>query len=108
MGRSAGTLLTIFEALPLVTMTSQRAFTAALQLMYATTYRSGCAALMAASFSAGQESASEQPASISGRSTRLVGFTILAVSAMKCTPQKTIVAFFASAALYARPSESPT
>ena len=33
MFRSAGTRLTILEALPLVTMTSQSAFTAALQLM---------------------------------------------------------------------------
>jgi hypothetical protein len=37
MFRSAGTRLTIFEALPLVTMTSLIAFTAALQLIYATT-----------------------------------------------------------------------
>ena len=33
MFRSAGTRLTILEALPLVTMTSHSAFTAALQLM---------------------------------------------------------------------------
>ena len=43
-------------------------------------------------------SESEQPASRSGRMTVFDGFTILAVSAMKCTPQKRITSASASAA----------
>jgi hypothetical protein len=54
------------------------------------------------------ESASEQPAERLGSSTRLAGFSTLADSAMKWTPQKTMVdceAFWASMASW---SESPT
>ena len=40
--------------------------------------------------SGGQLSAREQPASRSGNNTSLFGFKILAVSAIKCTPKKTI------------------
>jgi hypothetical protein len=40
--------------------------------------------------SAGHESDRLHPAFRSGRSTFFDGFSILAVSAMKCTPQKTI------------------
>jgi len=44
------------------------------------------------------ESASEQPASRSGRSTVLSGERMLAVSAMKCTPQNTIASASVDAA----------
>ena len=53
------------------------------------------------------ESASEQPARASGISTVLSGARILAVSAMKCTPQKTIVEAADSAAMRESASESP-
>ena len=54
------------------------------------------------------DAASEQPASRSGISTVLSGLRIVAVSAMKWTPQKTIVAASVAAAWRERPSESPT
>lgn len=54
------------------------------------------------------ESASEQPARSSGISTVFSGLRILAVSAMKWTPQKTIVPSSASAAIRESASESPT
>ena len=53
------------------------------------------------------ESASEQPARASGMSTVFSGARILAVSAMKCTPQKTIVEAVDPAAIRDRASESP-
>ena len=53
--------------------------------------RRGSRAFQARSWSAVSESASEQPAFASGISTVLSGDRIFAVSAMKCTPQKTIV-----------------
>ena len=49
------------------------------------------------------ESASEQPASGSGISTVFSGQRIDAVSAMKCTPQKTIVSASVAAACWERP-----
>ena len=52
--------------------------------------------------------ASEQPASRSGSSTVLSGERIAAVSAMKWTPQNTIVSASVAAAWRERPSESPT
>ena len=54
------------------------------------------------------ESDSEQPASGSGISTVFVGERIDAVSAMKCTPQKAIVAASVRAACWESASESPT
>ncbi|SHT19513.1 Uncharacterised protein [Mycobacteroides abscessus subsp. abscessus] len=54
------------------------------------------------------ESASEHPARWSGMSTVFSGLRILAVSAMKCTPQNTIVSSGASAAIRDKASESPT
>ncbi len=53
------------------------------------------------------ESASEQPASASGMSTVLSGARIFAVSAMKWTPQKTIVDADERAAMRESASESP-
>ena len=53
------------------------------------------------------ESASEQPAAASGMSTVLSGARIFAVSAMKCTPQKTIVDADERAAIRESASESP-
>ena len=53
------------------------------------------------------ESASEQPARASGMSTVLSGLRILAVSAMKWTPQNTIVEASDSAAMRESASESP-
>src|ERR1700759_1991219 len=58
----------------------------------------GCPAFHARSWGAVIESASEQPASGSGIRTRLSGHRIEAVSAMKCTPQKTIVSASAAGA----------
>jgi len=54
------------------------------------------------------ESASEQPAASSGMRTVLSGERILAVSAMKWTPQKMMVDCSASAAMRDRARESPT
>ena len=75
---------------------------------YITTIAPGCCAFHARSASAVIVSASEQPASASGRSTVLSGESTDAVSAMKWTPQKTIVSAPAAAALRDSPSESPT
>jgi hypothetical protein len=54
------------------------------------------------------DAASEQPARRSGISTVLSGERILAVSAMKWTPQKTMALASVAAARRERPSESPT
>ena len=56
----------------------------------------------AASFSGGHDSESEQPASRSGKITRLVGLMIFAVSAMKWTPQNKITSASVFAALIAQ------
>jgi hypothetical protein len=53
------------------------------------------------------ESASEHPARASGISTVLSGARILAVSAMKCTPQNTIVDLSLAAAILDSARESP-
>jgi hypothetical protein len=58
--------------------------------------------------SGGQPSAREQPASRSGTTTVRSGFTILAVSAMKWTPQKTITSRSTRFAAWASARESPT
>ena len=73
-----------------------------------TTTAPGCCAFHSRSWSAVIESASEQPASRSGSSTVFSGLRIAAVSAMKCTPQKTIVDASVAAARRESPSESPT
>ncbi|CAA0134003.1 Uncharacterised protein [Mycolicibacterium vanbaalenii] len=87
---------------------SVSAFTAAVVLTYETTTASGYSAFHARNSSAVIESASEHPARWSGISTVLAGERILAVSAMKCTPQNTIVSSGASAAMRDSASESPT
>ena len=51
--------------------------------------------------------ASEQPAFCAGSSTVLPGLSILAVSAMKRTPQKTMMSLSVWAALRLSSSESP-
>src|SRR5271169_6305611 len=106
--RSFGAAATIRSALPLVTITSHNAFTAALQLMYAIVQKFGFVACNAANLGAGQLSSSEQPAFLSGSTTILFGFKIFAVSAMKCTPQNTMTSAFVLAACCDNPSESPT
>ncbi len=53
------------------------------------------------------ESASEQPARASGISTVLSGLRIFAVSAMKCTPQNTMVEASLAAAIRLSARESP-
>ena len=73
-----------------------------------TTIAPGCLAFQARSWSAVIESASEQPASMSGISTVLCGESTDAVSAMKCTPQKAITSASVFAACCESPSESPT
>ena len=77
-------------------------------LTYMTTTAPGCLAFQARSWSAVIESASEQPAPRSGSRTVFSGDRIFAVSAMKCTPQKTIASSPVAAAWRERPSESPT
>ena len=77
-------------------------------LTYITTSAPGCLAFHARSCSAVIESASEQPASMSGSSTVFSGDRIDAVSAMKCTPQNAITSASVAAACCERPSESPT
>ena len=64
-------------------------------------------AFQARSWSALIESESEQPASGSGISTVFSGERMEAVSAMKCTPQKTITSASVEAASRESPSESP-
>ena len=49
-----------------------------------------------------------QTAAVSGIRTCLPGLRILAVSAMKVTPQKTMMSASTSVAFTDRPSESPT
>ena len=75
---------------------------------YITTIASGWRLFQSRNCAAVIESASEQPASRSGISTRFSGHRIDAVSAMKCTPQNTIVSASALAACWESPSESPT
>ena len=98
----------IFSAEDEVTMMSERAFTAAEQLMYVTATAPGYAARQRANASGGQDSSSEQPASRSGMRTSASGLRILAVSAMKRTPQKAITFALARCAARASSSESPT
>ena len=73
-----------------------------------TTIAPGCLAFHARSCGAVIESASEQPASMSGISTVLCGDSTDAVSAMKCTPQNAMTDCSVRAACWDSPSESPT
>lgn len=70
---------------------SDSAFTSAVILTYETTTASGCCAFHSRSWAAVIESVSEHRARASGISTVLSGARIFAVSAMKRTPQNTIV-----------------
>ena len=56
----------------------------------------------------GAESAKEQPAFKSGNNTFAFGFKIFAVSAIKCTPQKTIILAAAFLEACAKAKLSPT
>src|ERR1700720_2975534 len=87
---------------------SVSALTAAVVFTYETTTAPGCSSFQACSSLAVIESASEQPARWSGISTVFSGLRIFAVSAMKCTPQNTMVSSGASAAIRDSASESPT
>ena len=57
--------------------------------------------------SEGQSFANEQPASISGSKTVLLGHKIFAVSAIKCTPQKMIISASVFAAFLESSKLSP-
>src|ERR1035437_6729227 len=105
---SAGTALMTARALLEVQQKSLSALTAAVVFTYETTTAPRCSAFQLRSCSTVIESASEQPALMSGSRTRLLGERILAVSAMNETPQKTIVDWCAEAATRDRLSESPT
>jgi hypothetical protein len=108
ISRSSGTERTTSTAFEDVQQMSDSAFTAALVFTYATTTAPGCSAFQARTCSAVMPAASEQPAPRSGRSTVLSGDRILAVSAMKWTPQKTIVSASVAAACRDSARESPT
>src|SRR5699024_10130906 len=104
---SAGTEATTSTAFDEVQQMSVSAFTSAVVLTYDTTTAPGCSAFHARNWSAVMESASEQPARASGISTVLSGARIFAVSAMKCTPQNTMVAASLAAAMRESARESP-
>src|SRR4030066_2417814 len=80
---SAGICLIIFSAFDDVQIISLNALTAAEQLMYLITIWPGFASTNFLNSGAGQPSAREQPALISGIITFFAGFKIFAVSAMK-------------------------
>ena len=106
--RSRGIELTTFTAFALVQQMSLSAFTAAVELTYATTAASGWRAFSRCSDCRVTKSAIGQPARRSGISTSFSGERIFAVSAMKWTPQKTITSASVAAASCDSPSESPT
>jgi len=87
--------------------TSDSAFTAAEVLTYVTTGASGWRSRRSLTSAAVIDSASEQPAAVSGMRTVFSGLRILAVSAMKCTPASTITSASVFAPLWASASESP-
>src|ERR1700739_4046201 len=89
--REAGIAETTSAALAEVQHTSASAFTAALVFTYATTAAPGCEAFHSRNCEAVMLWASEHPAPASGMSTVRDGERIFAVSAMKYTPQTTIV-----------------
>ena len=55
----------------------------------------------------GQLSLSEQPALRAGITTLFDGFKILAVSAMKCTPAKTIISAGGFFFFFSKPTKTP-
>src|SRR5207245_11019317 len=87
---------------------SDSAFTTADVFTYATTTAPGCSSFHRRKSSAVIDDAKEHPASRSGIRTVLWGDRILAVSAMKWTPQNTIVSASVSAACRESWRESPT
>src|SRR5690606_33751099 len=87
---SPSTRLTMSSAFEEVQQTSVTALTAAEVLTYVTTGTPGYISRMARTSSTVIESASEQPARLSGMSTVLSGLSSFEVSAMKCTPHCTI------------------
>src|SRR3954454_6818978 len=99
---------TNWTALDEGTQESVSAFTSAVVFTYITTIAPGCCAFQARNCSALIESASEQPAPMSGSSTVFSGESTDAVSAMKCTPQNAMTGASVAAACWERPSESPT
>src|SRR6478609_2597838 len=107
MGCPGGTLSIIFCSLLLVQIISLIAFISAVQLIYEMTIWLGCLSLKALKALAGALSANEQPAFRSGNTTFFDGLRILAVSAIKCTPAKTIMSAFVFSACCARPRLSP-
>src|SRR5579862_3889300 len=108
MTRGAPSASTICTALPLVTQTSDSAFTSADVLTYVTTGTPGYFSRSRRTSAPVIDSAREQPARKSGTSTVLLGLTSLAVSAMKCTPHSTMTSASVLAACIASASESPT
>src|SRR6202044_423127 len=99
---------TICAALAEVQHRSDSALTSALVFTYATTAAPGYSAFQSRTCCAVMVSASEQPARGSGISTVRSGARILAVSAMKYTPAKTITDASLVAASRDRARESPT
>ena len=77
-------------------------------LTYPTDIAPGCSFFHFFKSSKVIESDNEHPASKSGIKTFLFGLIMAAVSAIKCTPQNTIVLFSTLAACLERPNESPT
>ena len=105
---SASSPDTTLTALDEVQHTSISALQAAVELTYPTTSHPGFDARASRIWSGVHIWAIEQMASGSGMSTVFEGFRILAVSAMKETPQKTMTSASVSDAAMERPSESPT
>src|SRR5512143_467012 len=99
MGLSRGIWEMIFSALLEVQMISLSALTSAEQLIYVMATYSGCCSRNLWKAGAGHPSAREHPALRSGSRTCLPGERILAVSAMKWTPAKTITSASVEAAL---------
>src|SRR5699024_9993245 len=104
---SCGIEFTTSTAFEDVQHTSVSAFTSAVVFTYDTTTAPGCCAFQSRRSSAVTESASEHPARASGISTVLPGARIFAVSAMKCTPQNTMVEASEAAAIRDNANESP-
>src|ERR1700690_817624 len=94
-------------ALDEVQIISLNAFIPAEQLMYVITIWSGYLSLNILKSSGGAESANEQPAFKSGNKIFFCGFKIFAVSAIKCTPAKTIISAWVDCAFCASPRLSP-
>ena len=97
------TTLTAFAE---VQHTSLSAFTSADVFTYDTTGTPGYFSFSILTSSPVMDEAKEQPASMSGIKTFLFGFISLAVSAIKWTPQRTIISAFVFAASNAKANES--